>query len=617
MDQSQFPDSSDNDSNKQSQAIEEERERRSYLPLYKAALRGDWEAASRIFCDDPGAVTAMISGIGEITLHVAIGKGRSSIRFIQMLVELMPADFLVAANNDGETPLHYAAIAGNVQAIRILVTKNRAVLDIKNRYGSLPLHYAAQFCQKEAVSYLLSVTDLSEFSGIHGVRLVNLLIIADFYDIALDVLRRYPKLAIERDYEGTTALATLANKPHAFPSGSNLGFCDRLLYRFASVHSDGVPRGGDLESIADSLKEYQKESKKFGFLHNIKNTKLKHILALELLRLLIMEALDARPSETRMLLKNPVHTSARLGIYEVVVEIIKAYPESVWVVDDDGRNIFHLAIIHRHKFIFSLLNGLSPQNKHHLVTSSTDRHGENMLHLAARVQPSDEIRGTPSDKNSGAALKMHSDMQWFKDVEKIVQPLYREMRNFDGDTPRMKFYEQHKYLAEDADRWMKTITSSCMVVPTLVITVAFAAAFTVPGGNTQDRGIPIYLNQISFMIFAVSDALAFFSSCTSLLMFICIFNSDYSEENAVRSFKLFTFGFISLFFSIATMFAAFGASLHIVLSQKVEWIAAPISLLACVPAALFAYFQFPQWFSVAYSAFKPSIIPQHTEEIIF
>ncbi|KAF2300968.1 hypothetical protein GH714_018683 [Hevea brasiliensis] len=590
MDQSQFPVSSDNDSNKQSQAIEEERERRYYLPLYKAALRGDWEAASRIFCDDPGAVTAMISGIGEITLHVAIGKGRSSIRFIQKLVELMPADFLVAANNDGETPLHYAAIAGNVQAIRILVTKNRAVLDIENRHGSLPLHYAAQFCQKEAVSYIY---------------------------MALDVLRRYPKLAIERDYEGTTALATLANMPHAFPSGSKLGFCDRLLYRFASVHSDGVPRGGDLESIADSSKEYQKESKKFGFLHNTKNTKLKHILALELLRLLITEALDARPSETRMLLKNPLHTSARLGIYEVVVEIIKAYPESVWFDDGDGRNIFHLAIIHRHKFIFSLLNGLSPQNKHHLVASSTDRHGENMLHFAASVQPSDEIRGTPSDKNSGAALKMHSDMQWFKDVEKIVQPLYREMRNRNWDTPRMKFYKEHKYLAEDADRWMKTITSSCMVVPTLVITVAFAAAFTVPGGNTQDQGIPIYLNQISFMIFAVSDALAFFSSSTSLLMFICIFNSDYSEENAVRSFKLFTFGFISLFFSIATMFAAFGASLHIVLSQKVEWIAAPISLLACVPAALFAYFQFPQWFSVAYSAFKPSIIPQHTEEIIF
>ncbi|XP_021686822.2 uncharacterized protein LOC110669448 [Hevea brasiliensis] len=617
MDQSQFPVSSDNDSNKQSQAIEEERERRSYLPLYKAALRGDWEAASRIFCDDPGAVTAMISGIGEITLHVAIGKGRSSIRFIQMLVDLMPADFLVAANIHGETPLHYAAIAGNVQAIRILVTKNRAVLDIENRYGSHPLHYAAQFCQKEAVSYLLSVTDLSEFSGKHGVRLVNLLIIADFYDMALDVLRRYPKLAIERDYEGTTALATLANNPHAFPSGSKLGFCDRLLYRFASVHSDGVPRGGDLESIADSSKEYQKESKKFGFLHNTKNTKLKHILALELLRLLITETLDARPSETRMLLQNPLHTSARLGIYEVVVEIIKAYPESVWFVDRDGRNIFHLAIIHRHKFIFSLLNELSPQNKHHLVASSRDNYRENMLHLAARMQPSDEIRGTPSDKNSGAALKMHSDMQWFKDVEKIVQPLYREMRNLDGYTPRMKFYNEHKELAKDADGWMKTIASSCMVVPTLVITVAFAAAFTVPGGNTQDQGIPIYLNRISFMIFAVSDALAFFSSSTSLLMFICIFNSDYSEENAVRSFKLFTFGFISLFFSIATMFAAFSTSLYIVLSHKVEWIAAPISLLACVPAALFAYFQFPQWFSVAYSAFKPSIIPQHTEEIIF
>uniref|UniRef100_A0A2C9W2J5 PGG domain-containing protein n=2 Tax=Manihot esculenta TaxID=3983 RepID=A0A2C9W2J5_MANES len=570
--------------NEQSQEAEEEKETR-YLPLYKAALRGDWITAKRIFDDDPAAVTAKISGIGEITLHVAISRGRSSLRFIQMLVELMPEHSLETTNIHGETPLHYAAIAGNIQAISLLVKKNPALLQIVNFDGLTPLHFAAQCCHKEAVSLLLSI-DLSALSGRNGVRLVNLLIIAESYDTAFDLLRRYPNLAIGRDDQRETALETLARKPHAFPSGSKLGFCERLLYRFVSVDLHAVHRDGDLENRADVSEASQKESKKFGLLDNIRNTKLKHNQALELLSFLITEALKARPSETRMLLKNPLFTAATA----------------------DRRNIFHLAIIHRQKFIFSILKGLSPQNKH-LVTSSTDHGGDNVLHLAARLGPLDEI--------PGAALQMHSDMQWFKEVETIVEPFYREMRNRNGMTPGEIFRQEHKNLAREAEQWMKTIASSCMVVPTLVVTVTFAAAFTVPGGNTQDTGIPIYLKETSFMIFAVSDALAFFSTSASLLMFICIFNLDYSEEITVRTLKLFILGFITLFFSIVTMFAAFGASLYIVLSHRVEWVAAPIGLLACVPVALFAYFQFPQWYSVAYSAFKPSIIAPQTEEIIF
>lgn len=179
-----------------------------------------------------------------------------------------------------------------------------------------------------------------------------------------------------------------------------------------SVDLHAVHRGGDLENRADVSEASQKESKKFGFLDNIRNTKLKHNQALELLSFLITEALKARPSETRMLLKNPLFTAATLGTYEVVVEIIKAYPESVWFVDTaNRRNIFHLAIIHRQKFIFSILKGLSPQNKH-LVTSSTDHGGDNVLHLAARLGPLDEI--------PGAALQMHSDMQWFKVTHHII-----------------------------------------------------------------------------------------------------------------------------------------------------------------------------------------------------
>ncbi|MCI93225.1 ankyrin repeat protein, partial [Trifolium medium] len=46
---------------------------------------------------------------------------------------------------------------------------------------------------------------------------------------------------------------------------------------------------------------------------------------------------------------------------------------------------------------------------------------------------------------------------------------------------------------------MKDTSNSCMLVATLIATIAFAAAITVPGGNNQDKRIPIFLSDNTFM----------------------------------------------------------------------------------------------------------------------
>jgi hypothetical protein len=59
-----------------------------------------------------------------------------------------------------------------------------------------------------------------------------------------------------------------------------------------------------------------------------------------------------------------------------------------------------------------------------------------------------------------------------------------------------------------------------MLVATLIATITFAAAITVPGGNNQDKGTSIFLPNNKFSVFIWSDAVAFFSSMTSLVVFI-------------------------------------------------------------------------------------------------
>ena len=66
-------------------------------------------------------------------------------------------------------------------------------------------------------------------------------------------------------------------------------------------------------------------------------------------------------------------------------------------------------------------------------------------------------------------------------------------------TPRELFTKNHKDIRKDGEQWMKEIVTSCTVVDALIVTIMFAAVFTVPGGNDQNNGFPIFLNKKLFM----------------------------------------------------------------------------------------------------------------------
>ncbi|KAL9678484.1 hypothetical protein QQ045_016328 [Rhodiola kirilowii] len=89
------------------------------------------------------------------------------------------------------------------------------------------------------------------------------------------------------------------------------------------------------------------------------------------------------------------------------------------------------------------------------------------------------------------ALQLQRELLWLQEVEKIVQPLYTERKNKDNLTPKDLFVSDHKELVKEGEAWMKNTAQSCMLVATLIATVMFAAAFTLPGG-TADDGTPNY-----------------------------------------------------------------------------------------------------------------------------
>jgi hypothetical protein len=185
-----------------------------------------------------------------------------------------------------------------------------------------------------------------------------------------------------------------------------------------------------------------------------------------------------------------------------------------------------------------------------------------------------------------------------------VPPPYVNMRNLKDETPWDIFRKKHKELRKDGEKWMKDTANYCMLVATLIATMVFAAAFTVPGGNNQEKGTPIFFKKDWFMVFFVSDAIALLSSSTSILMFLSILTSRYTENDFLKSLPArLVFGITTLFTSIVGMVVAFSATCFLVYNGKMS--KAPIFILAStgVPITLFVLLHYQLWADIIRSTY--------------
>ncbi|XP_026444347.1 uncharacterized protein LOC113344630 [Papaver somniferum] len=196
------------------------------------------------------------------------------------------------------------------------------------------------------------------------------------------------------------------------------------------------------------------------------------------------------------------------GTTEFVSQFLGVFPKFI-LLDE----IVTFATRGRNELVYNIFHKL--EQRHRRVRDSwRDENGDSILHVSAEVAHNRRLNVV-----SGAAFQMQREIQWFKEVENTMQEKDRFMMNNKGETAQFLFTENHKDLMEKAEKWMKELHTSCMVVAALIATIAFAAAITVPGGNISDmdsgeNGFPVFLHKKLFMLFAITDALALFSSVT-------------------------------------------------------------------------------------------------------
>ncbi|KAL0345031.1 UNVERIFIED_CONTAM: hypothetical protein Sradi_4334400 [Sesamum radiatum] len=594
-----------------------EKDLKEYLPLHRAALQGNWEAAKRIFDDDPGAMTASINLITATALHAAVGTGKA-IHFVEKLVAAMPEESIGVMDDIGGTSLSVAAAVGNIAAATVLVNRMPNLLYIPNNFGNFPLQIAALYAQKDMLNYLISITkddrDQNPYAGLAGLRLLIYVIDAEFFEIALYLVEKYPDLARLKLPDNTSALKKITAKKSVFVSERRFNFWERCISSCVSMETILRPqftKGWDIESMARNsqpvFQSLQAMLSKFvdglGAIKSIKEKTLLKQQALELVKCLCKEIELLSFMEAKDIYFDAIMVAAQLGIHEVVEEIVGTFPSAIYcLTPGSNQYIFHVAVENRSEHVYNLIYQMSDHK--HLYSDLQDSNGNNLLHLAGKLAPAHKL-----NEISGAALQMQHEIQCYcTGSGNFVHPHSRERLNYAGKSPKMVFTEEHKILKEGGEKWMKDTSNSCTIAAALIATVMFAAAITVPGGNESSNGFPIFSGNSAFIVFAISDAVSLFTSATSLLMFLAILTSRYAEEDFLYVLpKRLIIGLGTLFLSITFMMAAFSATLYLVFGRKEAWVLIPVGLLACLPVTSFVLLQFPLLVDLIYSTYGPGI----------
>ncbi|XP_068334813.1 uncharacterized protein [Pyrus communis] len=578
-----------------------------HQPFIDAVAKGDCDSAKKYLTLHREAIRERGSLSGSTALHMAVSMENEYMA--KELVEWMTEEDLEIEDANGVTALALATLIAP-EVARCIIEKNKRLLCIPcNPLKMIPLIKACHGGHWELARYLYSVTPLEALTSTQdncrtSADLISHCFSSKELDIALDLIQRCPNLAFATNSTGKTPLQELACMPSLFSSGTHLGFWQQWIYNSINIpHASGIrdvrmdvqkqandpvndQRGRIILSVMPFPRGLVSTLRKLFGIDHIYKLKQIHVQSLEVLQGIckMTEGLSLKQMQG-----SSVHTAlfkaVEHGNDEFLRQLFTANTLALGIYDENAKSMFQFSIECRQEKVYNFFHEFT-RIMNVRTESRVDKFNNTLLHSAARLSPPAQLKQIPC-----AAMQMQRELQWFKDVEKIVPAKFLEVVNYtDGMTARDLFTKNHKELATECERSMKATATSCTVVGALIVTIMFIAVFSVPGGIKA--GYPVFLNKRIFMVFIVADVFSLFSSTTSVVTFLGILNSRYAEEDFLKSLPTkMVIGLFTLFSSIVTMMIAFSSTLFLMLDSK-KWIVVPIILLASVPVVSFVWMQF-------------------------
>ncbi|PUZ44964.1 hypothetical protein GQ55_8G182300 [Panicum hallii var. hallii] len=272
---------------------------------------------------------------------------------------------------------------------------------------------------------------------------------------------------------------------------------------------------------------------------------------------IIEEILTHAPPSTAYLQDNEglsaLHAAALMGNEPAVRLLLQFYPASAGIRDNHGRSFLHAAALRGHSSIVSqVIKNRMLEN----LLNQQDREGNTALHLAVE---SGEY-GTVSKLLSSGKVQVHimnnaghtpADLieksTGFYSMVSLVVKLYVYGAQF---RPQRQDLVK-KWSGQDLVKWRVATSKNLAIVSTLVATVAFSAAFNVPGSYGSDGKANLNENR-KYTAFLVLDTIAV---TTAVMATILLVYGRASQSN--RSWLGFIISMHFLWLSLLCMMLGF------------------------------------------------------------
>ncbi|KAG6695430.1 hypothetical protein I3842_09G096500, partial [Carya illinoinensis] len=202
------------------------------------------------------------------------------------------------------------------------------------------------------------------------------------------------------------------------------------------------------------------------------------------------------------------------------------------------------------------------------------------------------------EKLQSPELELQDKMLWFERVKSKIPPHFHGHDRNDKKLTAEQFF--NKELRTSATEWIKRTSEGCTVVAVLIATVAFAAAYTVPGGPNSQAGTPVLVNKPFFVVFTATDVLSLSFALTSVVIFLSIVSSPFRFRDFKKSLpNKLMFGFTFLFLSVSMMMFAFGSTVLLMIQNRESWTKIILYAFSFLPVGIFALAYFPLFISLS------------------
>ncbi|RZB75343.1 Protein ACCELERATED CELL DEATH 6 [Glycine soja] len=444
------------------------------------------------------AVFDQVTWTGDSLLHVAADKGK------QDIVELIADHFqelLIRRNARGDTALHVAVRCMNSNIVKFILNKDKKLAKEKNQYGNTPLHEAVY----------------SEH-----VDVVNQILLAD-----KDVVH-----SLNKSNQSPLYLAV---------ANGNLEILNLLL---------DVPLPSDLPRC-------------------LGNSPL-HAAILERKPDLIKHILVERPELVYLRDEDGGHLPIHLAGKRGHVEVVQNFLQRDWninpfvLLNQKGQNILHVAAKNGRSDVVRCLM------KNWKIDQSTinqkDCDGNTPLHLASKNLFPKVLYFITQDRRTNMNLLNNNGLT----ARDIVNNNQLAIRKFlanrvlkEAGVPlkvKDMLRSQHKQ-SPRTELSLKDLLTTFLVVATLMVTVTFAAAFTMPGGvygpddpNPKNRGTAIFAHKPLFWVFTIFNIIAMYSSVIACGLMLLAFVFDH--KLATQATTIAMGGLVLAFLTVPVAFMA-------------------------------------------------------------